>query len=69
LKAGFSGPLASGLALASGLVAVGLVAPAVGGWLPIASMLAGGDGFAPLVGALALGAAAIAVFTRRSASA
>jgi len=69
LKAGFSGPLASGISIATGLAALGVALPPVGTQLPIASLMAGGSGFAPMVGALGFGAAAIVLFTVRSARA
>lgn len=69
LKVGFSGPLAAGLSLATGLVAVGVAVPAVGSQIPIASLVAGGSGWGPLLGAVLVAGAAVAVFARRSATA
>ncbi|MEZ4322718.1 MAG: ABC transporter permease subunit [Myxococcota bacterium] len=69
LKSGFSGPLASGLSIATALAAAGVAAPGPGRYLPIASLLTDGSGYVPLLGATALGVAAIALFTWRSARA
>lgn len=67
LKTGFAVSLAGGLSAATALFGLGYGVPSVGRWLPIASLIAGGDGWSPLVGAAALGAVAVLVFTYRTA--
>jgi ABC-type Na+ efflux pump permease subunit len=69
LKSGFSGPLASGLSIATGLAALGVGLPAVGRFVPVSSMLTDGSGWIPLVGAAGMGTLAILLFTWRSARA
>lgn len=69
LKAGFSGPLATGLTIASALIGLGLGAPELAAHIPISSMLTDGAGWSPLLGALLAGWVAVALFTRRSARA
>jgi hypothetical protein len=69
LKSGFSGPLASGLSIATGLAASGAVLPAVGKLLPVGSLLTASPGWLPLAGSLGLGGLAILLFTFRSARA
>ncbi len=67
LKSGFSGPLASGLSIATGLTAVGVALPSVGRHLPISSMLTDGSGWLPLAGSVGMGVLAVVLFTWRSA--
>lgn len=67
LNAGFAAALAGGLSAATALFGVGYAAPSVGAWLPIASIVAGGEGWVPLGGAVLLAGAAIALFTWRTA--
>lgn len=67
LERGFSGPLATTMALVTGAMGAGLVLPDFGQALPIASVLAGGTGWAPAGAALVLGVLAAAVFSVRSA--
>ncbi|MCB9669466.1 MAG: ABC transporter permease subunit [Alphaproteobacteria bacterium] len=67
LKNGFSGPLATGLTVATLLAGLGLLAPGVARHVPIASLLAGGDGWTALGSACALGGLAVGMFTLRSA--
>lgn len=69
LKAGFTGPLASGMSLATGLIAVGLAAPGFARWLPLASFASSASGWESLVGAAVLSAITLVVFTLRSATA
>lgn len=67
LKTGFSGPLAGGIALATGLAAVGLVQPPGASGLPIASLLVPGAGLVALLVSFAIAALSVATFTYRSA--
>lgn len=69
INTGFAATLAAGLSVATGLLGLGWWLPQVGAWLPLASVAAGGEGWAPLAGAVALGMAGIAMFTWRSARA
>jgi hypothetical protein len=68
LQAGFTGPLALGMSVATGLLGVGVAAPGLGAWLPLASLTTAGSGWEALVGAAALSGVALALFTWRSAS-
>ena len=68
IRRGFSGPFAIGLTIATALLAMGLGLPSVGQWLPLSSILAGGDGWVPLVLALLSGVGASALFAWRSGS-
>ncbi|MBN2799002.1 MAG: ABC transporter permease subunit [Deltaproteobacteria bacterium] len=52
---GFSGALSKGLMVGAGLLGVGMAWPAVGVWLPIASLTAHGGGWVALALSLALG--------------
>ncbi len=63
-RGAFSGPLAGALSVATGLFGLGYAAPAVGQYLPMASLVAGGGGYMPLAASVAIGAVAIAWFTR-----
>ncbi len=67
LKQSFAGPFATGMGMATGLIALGNTHPAVGSWLPLASVFTGGDGWAPLAGTLVAGALASAIFAVRAA--
>lgn len=67
LERGFSGPLATSLALVTGTMGAGFALPDLGRVLPIGSVLAGGTGWAPAGAALALGLLSAAVFSVRSA--
>ncbi len=67
LDRGLSGPLSAALVGVASLLGIGAAAPIPGKWLPIASLVASGDGWAPLMGALGMGAAATLMFARRSA--
>lgn len=67
LKRGFSGPMSASLALVTGCMGLWWIAPELGRVLPIASVLAGGSGWAPSGAALALGLLSAAVFSVRSA--
>jgi hypothetical protein len=69
INSGFAATLAAGLSVATGLLGLGWWLPVVGAWLPLASVAAGGAGWAPLVGSVALGLAGIGLFTWRSARA
>lgn len=69
LKNGFSTPLASGITATTVLMVGGLAAPEVGRNLPIASLLVPTPGWTALYTSSLLGAAAVAVFTTRSARA
>jgi hypothetical protein len=67
IKTGFAASLAGGLTVATGLLGLGYAAPSIGTYLPLASVMAGGEGWMPLlVSALAV-PAALAIWTRRSA--
>jgi ABC-type Na+ efflux pump permease subunit len=66
MKSGFAAALALGLSSATGLLGLGLALPAVGRSLPLASLVAGGSGWLPLVMALAACPVAVAVFTWRA---
>lgn len=67
LKVGFAASLAASLTAASALFGVGYAVPAIGVHLPLASIIAGGDGWTPLAASAALGAAAVALFALRTA--
>lgn len=67
LKQGFSGPLAFALTGAAGMLGLGGALPEIGRWLPIGSVLAGGDGWAPAIGALGCGLLAAVGFAFRAA--
>jgi ABC-type transport system involved in multi-copper enzyme maturation permease subunit len=67
IRRGFSGPFAIGLTIATALLGMGIGLPRVGQWLPLASVLAGGDGWAPLTLSLLSGVVASALFAWRSA--
>lgn len=67
LKSGFSGPLAAGISLATGLAAVGIVQPPGAAGIPIASLLSPGAGPGALAASLLVATVAITVFTLRSA--
>jgi hypothetical protein len=69
LKNGFGAPLASGVTAGTSLVVVGLIAPGAGQHVPIACLLAGGSGWTALITGSAVSAAAVALFTYRSARA
>ncbi|MBW1877735.1 MAG: ABC transporter permease subunit [Deltaproteobacteria bacterium] len=69
LKAGFTGPLTTGMSLATGLVAVGLTAPGFARWLPLASFASSASGWEALAGAAVLSIITLVVFTLRSATA
>jgi hypothetical protein len=69
LRSGFAGSLAMGLSLTTGLLGLGWFLPDVGAWLPLASIVTGGGGWAPLGLSVVLGGLAVAVFTWRSARA
>ena len=69
LKSGFSGPLASGLTIATALAGAGAAVPAIGRYVPIASLLTPSSGIVPLAGAAGFGLFAIVLFTFRSARA
>ena len=69
LSAGFSGPLAGGIAIATALASLGLTALPGTSALPIATLISGGDGWLPLGVSVVLAIVAIAVFTHRSARA
>jgi hypothetical protein len=69
LKAGFTGPLTSGMSLATALIAVGLTAPDFAKWLPLASFASSASGWEALVGAAVLSVLTLVVFTLRSATA
>lgn len=66
LKSGFSSVLSMGLLAGTVLMGLGMVVPSVAAWLPVASLLTGGAGWAPLGGALLLGGASSLVFGWRS---
>lgn len=69
LQSGFAASLAAGLSVTTGLLGLGYALPSVGAWLPLASLAAGGSGWAPLLGMFLLATLAVGVFTWRSASA
>ena len=69
INTGFAATLAAGLSVATGLLGLGWWLPQVGAWLPLASVAAGGAGWAPLLGSVLLGFAGIGLFTWRSARA
>ncbi len=62
---GFGSALARGIGGATGMAALGAAAPALAAHLPVASLVAGGDGWTPVGSAALLGAGAVAVFTAR----
>lgn len=64
----FSGPLSAALIVATALFGLGYAVPAVGQWLPMASLAASGDGIAPLLVGLLFGAAAGASLARADAA-
>ena len=64
LRGGFAGPLAAGLTGATAIFGVGYRWPAIGAWIPIASLATDGDGWAPLGASLLVGLAAIVSFAR-----
>ena len=68
-RQGFSGPLALGLSVVFGLIGLGVAQPDLGQWIPLASVLAGGTGWAPALIATATGFVGAAIFARRSARA
>ncbi len=67
VKQGFSGPLAVGLTGVMGLMGLGFTQPAIGSYLPLASLFAGGNGWIPVALTALLGAVASLVFSIRSA--
>jgi hypothetical protein len=67
LKQGFSGPLAGGLTVATGLIGLGLSKSPVATLLPLASIFGGGNGWIPVAAAMALGVLAAVGFAYRSA--
>ncbi|MFT4626945.1 MAG: hypothetical protein ACI8PZ_005626 [Myxococcota bacterium] len=67
LRQSFAGPFAAGMGAATGLIALGNANPAVGRWLPLASVFTDGDGWAPLAGSLVAGVIASAAFALRAA--
>lgn len=69
LKSGFSGPLAAGIAAATAMAAVGVTRNPLAAMLPIASLIAGGDGWLPLLSSGIAGMLAVVLFTIRSARA
>lgn len=69
IKTGFAASLAAGLTMTTALLGLGYLLPAIGQWLPVASLAAGGSGWVPLLGTPVAAAVAIALFTWRSARA
>lgn len=67
LDRGLSGPLSAGLVAVASLLGLGAGLPNAARYLPIASLVSGGDGWAPLLGSLACGLLATVWFARRSA--
>lgn len=67
LKSGFTGPLASGMSVATAVFALGFAAPALARWVPLASFGTGASGWEALAGSAVFGLVVVAVFTRRSA--
>ena len=65
-RTNFSGPLAGALSAATGLFGLGYALPAVGSWLPMASVVTGGSPIAPLGVALLLGLLATWMFARNA---
>ena len=69
IQSGFSSALAVGMSVATASFSIGPLAPAVGAWVPMASLLAGpSSGYQALVGSALSALIAVFVFTRRSAT-
>ena len=66
IRRGFAGPFAFGLTGVSALVGLGSGWPALGRWLPLASIFTGSDGWFPMLLGLASGMAASHLFAVRS---
>ncbi len=69
LTTGFTGPLATGMSLATGLFAFGLAAPGVARWIPLASFSTSSSGWEALAGTALFAVLVVGVFTWRSARA
>jgi hypothetical protein len=69
LENGFTGPLAFGMALATGLLATGLGGAPFAEWLPLASFATRSSGWEALIGATLLAIPTVWIFTMRSARA
>jgi len=67
LKTGFTGPLATGMSLATALVAIGIAGGRLAAWVPLASFASGASGWEALLGATVLALFTTALFTWRSA--
>lgn len=67
LQTGFAATLASGLSAATGLFGIGYALPAIGAWLPLASILTGGEGWGALLTSALMGVAAVGLFAWRTA--
>lgn len=68
IQSGFSSALALGMSAATATFGIGIAAPAIGRFVPMASLVAGpSSGWAALGGSFVLAALSVLVFTRRSA--